>query len=75
MSIASEFQAHDGLTAEAENGMNIAHAGSQPSNNGPADWFTGTVRIDPLFTAPGRATWSGSRLTRSTGTARRPPRR
>jgi len=28
--------------------MEIKRAGSQPSNQGPADWFTGTVRIDPL---------------------------
>jgi quercetin dioxygenase-like cupin family protein len=38
--------------------MDIQRVGSQPSNKGPADWFTGTVRIDPLFAAedPGRAT-------------------
>jgi quercetin dioxygenase-like cupin family protein len=37
--------------------MEIKKAGSQPSAKGPADWFTGTVRIDPLFQAqaPGRA--------------------
>jgi len=37
--------------------MQIKRAGSQPSTPGPADWFTGTVRIDPLFqaTAPARA--------------------
>ena len=37
--------------------MEIKRLGSQPSTHGPADWFTGTVRIDPLFqpTAPGRA--------------------
>ena len=37
--------------------MEIKRAGSQPSNKGPADWFTGTVRIDPLFpvTPPIRA--------------------
>ena len=29
--------------------MNIVRAGSQPSGKGPAEWFTGTVRIDPLF--------------------------
>jgi quercetin dioxygenase-like cupin family protein len=29
--------------------MQITRAGSQPSSKGPADWFTGTVRIDPLF--------------------------
>jgi quercetin dioxygenase-like cupin family protein len=37
--------------------MEIKRAGSQPSAKGPGDWFTGTVRIDPLFqaAAPGRA--------------------
>ncbi|HUS34459.1 MAG TPA: cupin domain-containing protein [Verrucomicrobiae bacterium] len=29
--------------------MEIIRAGSRPSMKGPADWFTGTVRIDPLF--------------------------
>lgn len=29
--------------------MDIIRAGSQPSGKGPNDWFTGTVRIDPLF--------------------------
>ena len=32
--------------------MEIQRAGSQPSGQGPAEWFTGTVRVDPLFTAP-----------------------
>jgi quercetin dioxygenase-like cupin family protein len=37
--------------------MEIKRSGSQPSGKGPADWFTSTVRIDPLFqpTAPARA--------------------
>lgn len=36
--------------------MDIRRSGSQPSGRGPADWFTGTVRIDPLAqaAAPGR---------------------
>jgi quercetin dioxygenase-like cupin family protein len=29
--------------------MDIFRAGSRPSGKGPSDWFTGTVRIDPLF--------------------------
>ncbi len=35
--------------------MKIQRAGSQPSAKGPSDWFTGTVRIDPLYgvEAPG----------------------
>ena len=32
--------------------MEIKRNGSQPSAKGPADWFTGTVRIDPLFQGP-----------------------
>jgi quercetin dioxygenase-like cupin family protein len=37
--------------------MEIKRSGSQPSGKGPAEWFTGAVRIDPLFgaTAPARA--------------------
>lgn len=37
--------------------MEIKRSGTSPSGKGPADWFTGTVRIDPLFpvTAPARA--------------------
>ena len=31
--------------------MQITRIGSQPSTKGQADWFTGTVRIDPLFSA------------------------
>jgi quercetin dioxygenase-like cupin family protein len=38
--------------------MEIKRVGSRPSTKGPTDWFTGTVRIDPLFEVPdpGRAT-------------------
>jgi quercetin dioxygenase-like cupin family protein len=32
--------------------MEIKRSGSQPSGRGPADWFTGTVRIDPLNNPP-----------------------
>jgi len=32
--------------------MEIKRSGSQPSGKGPADYFTGTVRVDPLFEAP-----------------------
>ena len=32
--------------------MEIKRAGSQPSAKGPSDWFTGTVRIDPIIVAP-----------------------
>lgn len=29
--------------------MEITRIGSQPSSKGPQEWFTGAVRIDPLF--------------------------
>jgi quercetin dioxygenase-like cupin family protein len=38
--------------------MEIKRSGSQPSSKGPADWFTGAVRIDPLFEAPELSTAS-----------------
>ncbi|HET7224586.1 MAG TPA: hypothetical protein VFK69_02640 [Candidatus Eisenbacteria bacterium] len=31
--------------------MDIQRSGSQPSGMGPGEWFTGRVRIDPLFQA------------------------
>ena len=36
--------------------MKITKAGTNPSSKGPEDYFTGTVRVDPMFTAedPGR---------------------
>ena len=43
--------------------MNIQRAGSQPSSKGPADWFTGTVRIDPLFKADAPARVTGASVT------------
>jgi quercetin dioxygenase-like cupin family protein len=35
--------------------MDIKRNGSQPSRKGPAEYFTGAVRIDPLFSAPAPA--------------------
>jgi quercetin dioxygenase-like cupin family protein len=43
--------------------MDIKRNGSQPSGKGPADWFTGAVRIDPLFNAPDPARGSGASVT------------
>ena len=43
--------------------MDIKRASSQPSAKGPADWFTGTVRIDPLFQAPEPALVQGASVT------------
>jgi quercetin dioxygenase-like cupin family protein len=35
--------------------MEIRRCGSQASSKGPAEYFTGTVRLDPLFQAPAPA--------------------
>ena len=43
--------------------MDIKRNGSQPSVNGPADWFTGTVRIDSPFKGTDPARISGVVVT------------
>src|SRR6266508_5353085 len=43
--------------------MEIKRVGTQPSTKGPADWFTGTVRIDPLFQANAPARAAGASVT------------
>jgi quercetin dioxygenase-like cupin family protein len=43
--------------------MDIKRSGSQPSGKGQAEYFTGAVRIDPLFQAPNSARASGSSVT------------
>jgi quercetin dioxygenase-like cupin family protein len=43
--------------------MEIERSGSQPSAKGPADWFTGTVRIDPMFAATDPARAAGNNVT------------
>jgi quercetin dioxygenase-like cupin family protein len=47
--------------------MDIKRSGSQPSNPGPADWFTGAVRIDPLFQASPPARAFGARVRFESG--------
>jgi len=43
--------------------MDIKRSGSQASARPPADYFTGTVRLDPLFQAPQPARVSGASVT------------
>ena len=43
--------------------MEIHRSGSQASKPGPADWFTGQVRIDPLFPATHPARAAGNTVT------------
>jgi quercetin dioxygenase-like cupin family protein len=43
--------------------MEIKRSGSRPSARGPAEWFSGSVRIDPLFQAPAPARGFGASVT------------
>jgi quercetin dioxygenase-like cupin family protein len=43
--------------------MQITRAGTQPSGPGSATYFTGTVRVDPLFQAPDPARLLGASVT------------
>ena len=43
--------------------MDVHRAGSRPSGRGPEAWFTGAVRIDPLFGPPDPARVAGALVT------------
>jgi quercetin dioxygenase-like cupin family protein len=43
--------------------MEIIRLGSQPSGKGPDDWFTGSVRIDPLFQPNGHRRSAAAKVT------------
>ena len=43
--------------------MEISRVGSRPSVKGPSDWFTGSVRIDPLFQSSDPARAAGAAVT------------
>ncbi len=51
------------LTERKASNMEIKRVGTQPSAKGPSEWFTGTVRIDPLFQAPDPAFVQGASVT------------
>ena len=59
------------LTEHQEVHMEIKRIGTEPSKKGPADWFTGTVRIDPLFQVHAPARAAGASVTFEPGTGRR----
>jgi quercetin dioxygenase-like cupin family protein len=49
--------------ARSNGTMEIKRSGSQPSRKGPAEYFTGAVRVDPLFQAGDPARVSGGQVT------------
>jgi 4-carboxymuconolactone decarboxylase len=50
-------------TKEASQTISIARSGSQPSTKGSAEYFTGTVRVDPLFQPHDLSRASGASVT------------
>jgi quercetin dioxygenase-like cupin family protein len=46
-----------------EDAMELKRNGSQASMRGPTEYFTGSVRIDPLFQNPGTAAFGGAYVT------------
>ena len=50
-------------SAQAQNSQTITRAGSQASIKGPAEYFTGSVRVDPLFDAKASAPYSAGVVT------------
>src|SRR3954464_12245548 len=50
-------------TRQGSTTMDIKRVGSQASGKGPAEWFTGIVRVDPLFSAPNPARVGGASVT------------
>jgi quercetin dioxygenase-like cupin family protein len=66
LAAAGPAGAQDKLTVPTERRkgtMEIKRNGSRPSGKGPADWFTGSVRVDPLFQAPDPARARGASVT------------
>jgi quercetin dioxygenase-like cupin family protein len=49
--------------ARSNGTMEIKRSGSQPSRKGPAEYFTGAVRVDPLFQAGDPVRVSGGQVT------------
>lgn len=65
---ATALNAHLALAAEpqanaAASAQQITRAGEQASIAGPAEWFTGTVRIDPVWPASDTINASGGLVT------------
>lgn len=63
LSASDQTRAAKQFNKVKEERMDISRNGSQPSVSGPADWFTGRTRIDPLFDAPEPARAAGASVT------------
>jgi quercetin dioxygenase-like cupin family protein len=50
-------------TRQENTGQTVTHAGSKGAAKGPAEYFTGNVRVEPLFAANESAPYSGAYVT------------
>jgi quercetin dioxygenase-like cupin family protein len=55
--------ANEAKAASGSGSISITRSGSQPSGKGPAEYFSGSVRVDPLFKANDPSRTSGSLVT------------
>jgi len=55
-------------TSDDSQTISITRSGSQPSAKGPAEYFTGSARIEPLFKAKDPSRTSGALVTFEPGT-------
>jgi quercetin dioxygenase-like cupin family protein len=55
------LQPHETKTGDSQ--MEIKRIDSQPTSKGPAEWFTGSVRIQPMFESPEPARARGASVT------------
>jgi len=60
---SSRAGGHPAELTQGSQTMIITRSGSQPSSQGPAEYFTGSVRVDPLFQAKDPSRGSGARVT------------
>lgn len=61
--IAALVLTSSALAEDSATSQTVAVAGSQPSAKGPAEYFTGSVRIDPLFPARNGAAYTAGSVT------------
>jgi quercetin dioxygenase-like cupin family protein len=60
---ASGSEAPSVASSEPSQTISITRSGSQPSGKGPAEYFTGSVRVDPLFKAKDPSRTSSASVT------------
>ena len=62
-SASAEAASRNAVADERMQNMQIMRAGSRPSAKGPAEYFTGAVRVDPMFQSGDPARVSGGHVT------------